>query len=184
MIYVDDMYKTSIGNFRGMRMSHMIADDIKELHAFAARIGMKRSWFQESPSGDHYDVSLGLRKKAVTLGAHEITMRECAAICWCQRNKLFYSSPPAAVKQFLGHAMAIMHDKEVEYVSAAQAPNAASPTRKRLTRNGQRSDDRTRLPSPEPRMVAVVDEARWWETSWARPEANTSQSPDWLRAPT
>lgn len=168
MIYVDDMFKTPMGNFRGMRMSHMIADDIEELHAFAKRIGMRRSWFQQSPSGDHYDVSLGLRKKAVALGAHEITMRECAAICWCQRNKLFYSSPPAAVRQMLGHAMAIMHDREVEYVSAAQAPKSAGTARKRLTSNRQGQDDRERLPSPKPRMVPVVDETRWWETSWAR----------------
>ncbi len=50
-VYIDDMYRQSIGEFRGMRMSHMIADDDDERHMMAAHIGMKREWFQ----GDHYD---------------------------------------------------------------------------------------------------------------------------------
>jgi hypothetical protein len=150
-----------------MRMSHMIADNIEELHAFAKRIGMKRSWFQECVSGDHYDVSYSLRKKAVALGALEITMRECAAICWCQRNKLFYSSPTSAVKQMLGHAMAIMHDREEEYASTQETERPRT-ARKRLGSDRQGDNDRKRLSVPKPRMVPVVDESAWWETRWSR----------------
>ena len=71
-VYVDDMFKTRMGRFRRMNMSHMIADTEEELHEMAQKIGLERRWYQ----GDHYDVALGRRKIAVRLGAVEITMRE------------------------------------------------------------------------------------------------------------
>ena len=61
-----------MGRFRNMKMSHMIADTEEELHAMADKIGLKRKWYQ----GDHYDVSYGLRQKAIEFGAKELTMRE------------------------------------------------------------------------------------------------------------
>lgn len=73
-VYVDDMHKTSMGQFGRMKMSHMIADSDEELHQMADSIGLARRHFQ----GDHYDVSLTLRAKAVEAGAVEITMRELA----------------------------------------------------------------------------------------------------------
>jgi hypothetical protein len=73
-VYVDDMHKHPMGRFRRMKMSHMIADTEEELHAMASKIGVARKWFQ----GDHYDVCLSMRAKAVSLGAQEITMRELA----------------------------------------------------------------------------------------------------------
>lgn len=76
-VYVDDMYKYPIGQFRRMKMSHMIADTEAELHAMADKIGLARKWYQ----GDHYDVSMTLRAKAVTAGAQEITMYELAVKC-------------------------------------------------------------------------------------------------------
>lgn len=51
---------------------HLIADSDEELHAFAARLGMKRSWFQESVSGPHYDLTARRRVLAVKLGAAEL----------------------------------------------------------------------------------------------------------------
>lgn len=72
-VYIDDMYLYAIGQFRGMRMSHLIADTTPELHGFAARIGMKREWFQD----DHYDVPLPRRGDAIALGAIAITYRQC-----------------------------------------------------------------------------------------------------------
>lgn len=71
-IFVDDMHKYPIGQFRRMKMSHMIADTEEELHEMAAKIGVNRKWYQ----GDHYDISMSMRAKAVALGAVEITMRE------------------------------------------------------------------------------------------------------------
>lgn len=41
-VYVDD----SRNQFRHMRMCHMTADNLSELHAMAYVIGLKRKWFQ------------------------------------------------------------------------------------------------------------------------------------------
>lgn len=51
---------------------HMVADDIYELHLFASNLGLKRSWFQNNPRLPHYDLTAGVRKRAVALGAVEI----------------------------------------------------------------------------------------------------------------
>jgi hypothetical protein len=75
-VFVDDMWRYAMGTYRGMKMSHLIADTDEELHTMAKRIGMKKRWFQ----GDHYDVSLTMRAKAVKLGAIEITLRTCAVM--------------------------------------------------------------------------------------------------------
>lgn len=79
-VYVDDMYQYPIGEFihpttkRVMKMSHMIGDTDNELHAMADAIGLARKWYQ----GDHYDVSMSLRRKAIANGAVAITLRELA----------------------------------------------------------------------------------------------------------
>lgn len=71
-VYVDNHYLYATSRFRGMRMSHMIADTDEELHAMAARIGLRREWYQ----GDHYDVGIGKRAQAVACGAREVTWRQ------------------------------------------------------------------------------------------------------------
>lgn len=58
-----------------MKMCHMVADTLDELHAMADAIGMKREWFQDSRY-KHYDVSKGKREQAIRLGAVEISDRE------------------------------------------------------------------------------------------------------------
>lgn len=70
-VYVDDMYRYPMGQFRRMKMSHMIADTEDELHALAGRLGLKRKWFQ----GDHYDVSMTVREAAIRAGATPITLQ-------------------------------------------------------------------------------------------------------------
>ena len=77
-VYVDDMR----ARYGRMIMCHMIADDEDELHAMADRIGVARRWYQ----GDHYDICLNKRAKAITLGAVEITRRQCAAIIMDRRR--------------------------------------------------------------------------------------------------
>lgn len=79
-VYVDDMYKYSMGKFRRMKMSHMIADSEEELHEMAAKIGVARKWYQ----GDHYDISITMRAKAVANGANEVTWRDLGVLI---RNK-------------------------------------------------------------------------------------------------
>ena len=52
---------------------HMTTDgDFDELHAFAARLGLKRRWFQH----DHYDLPPHGRAAAVALGAEEVATGE------------------------------------------------------------------------------------------------------------
>ncbi|MGV3617927.1 MAG: DUF4031 domain-containing protein [Fimbriimonas sp.] len=56
---------------------HMIADTEEELHAMAASIGMKRSWFQDKPGKiPHYDLVPSKRAMALKRGAIEIGRRQ------------------------------------------------------------------------------------------------------------
>lgn len=58
---------------------HLVTDgDIEELHTFAARLGMRRSWFQPGRNGrhPHYDLTASRRAKAIELGAVEIDAHE------------------------------------------------------------------------------------------------------------
>jgi hypothetical protein len=75
-VYIDDMYQYPMGQFGRMKMSHMIADTEKELHAMAAAIGIARRWYQR----DHYDVLMAYREKAIKLGATPITLRQLSAM--------------------------------------------------------------------------------------------------------
>ena len=81
-VYVDDMYRSPLGRFGRMKMSHMIADSKEELLEMADRIGLARKWIQypDNPRRRHYDVSMSLRRKAIAAGAVEVTMRELAAM--------------------------------------------------------------------------------------------------------
>lgn len=54
---------------------HLIAGTNEELHAFAARLGLKRGWFQPAGSGPHYDLTAGKRVVAVNFGAVELDDR-------------------------------------------------------------------------------------------------------------
>ncbi len=76
-VYIDNMHRFPMGEFGRMKMSHMMADTSEELHAMAARIGMKREWCQdEGTHREHYDVSLSRRKLAVDAGAVEVGLLE------------------------------------------------------------------------------------------------------------
>lgn len=78
-VYVDDMYKYPLGQFRRMKMSHMVADTTEELLAMADAIGVNRRWIQYPGTEDeHFDIAMAKRALAVKNGAVEITMRECA----------------------------------------------------------------------------------------------------------
>jgi hypothetical protein len=55
--------------WRGKLWCHLVADSLEELHAFAARIGLRRSWFQDRASYPHYDVTTDVRERALVAGA-------------------------------------------------------------------------------------------------------------------
>jgi hypothetical protein len=73
-VYVDDAFCCDDPKGWGMFTGggHMQADSLDELHAFAAKIGMRREWFQSRPGRpdrDHYDLTRARRDKAILLGA-------------------------------------------------------------------------------------------------------------------
>lgn len=94
-VYVDNMLMAAevpngAKTVKG-RWSHLTADTTEELHAFAKKLGLRRSWFQPAKtipdneytrakcpdligqtrpgSRDHYDVTERVRAKAIALGA-------------------------------------------------------------------------------------------------------------------
>lgn len=80
-VYVDDMRRPArVGRVTG-RWSHLFTDqdDQTELHAFAARLGLRRDWFQgvkwegTHPWRCHYDVIDTMRQRALAHGAQPIT---------------------------------------------------------------------------------------------------------------
>lgn len=53
---------------------HLVADTPDELHVFAAKLGLKRHWYQHT-TVPHYDLTEGKRKLAVRFGAIELSRR-------------------------------------------------------------------------------------------------------------
>lgn len=65
-----------VGQRHGHRWCHMWADTLEELHAMAARIGMRRAWFQDKGRFPHYDLVPTRRAHALRLGAVEKDLRD------------------------------------------------------------------------------------------------------------
>jgi len=70
-VYVDD----PVYLWRSRHWCHMFADEVDELHEFAKRLGLRRSWFQNDERLPHYDVTENKRREAVRLGAVEVDRR-------------------------------------------------------------------------------------------------------------
>jgi len=84
-IYVDDMQMPARVGRLTAKWSHLFvapATDLEELHAFAARLGLRRSWFQGPPAHrhPHYDVTSSKRALAIKLGATPVSIFDTAAI--------------------------------------------------------------------------------------------------------
>lgn len=71
-VYIDGMN----AKYGRMKMCHMIADTLEELHAMADTIGVQRKWFQNKASFPHYDICLTKRASALRNGALTITISE------------------------------------------------------------------------------------------------------------
>ena len=67
-----------VGEKSGHQWCHLFTDagNEAELHALAAKIGMKPSWFQ----GNHYDLTPSRRLRALKEGAIEVDRRQAVLI--------------------------------------------------------------------------------------------------------
>jgi len=77
-VYVDELQVWPNAKHRCFMKgsAHLTADSLEELHAFAARLGLRRDWFQDHRVAAHYDLSPAKHAKALALGAELVPMRE------------------------------------------------------------------------------------------------------------
>ena len=81
-VYVDNG-KISYGR---MKMSHMMADSLEELHDMADKLLLKREWFQPK-SSPHYDICQQRRKMALAYGAIEADRKKIVELIIFWREK-------------------------------------------------------------------------------------------------
>jgi hypothetical protein len=85
----------AVGARNDHQWCHLFTDgDEAELHALAAKIGLKRKWFQPDRDGGHYDLTPGRRAAALAAGAKALTRREAVAVWRAQRARLAATRPP------------------------------------------------------------------------------------------
>lgn len=136
MIYVDDVgipakvWNKRTGRYVESRWFHLISDqiDTAELHAFAARLGLHRSYFQLGktlggseldPGHDHYDVTVGKCKQALGLGAQAVPWCELAKITMAKTRKYREERSvdlcPACVHPLAEHEHSFEHAPQPSY---------------------------------------------------------------------
>src|SRR4051794_41982839 len=72
-VYVDNGFCGEPGSWgKWTGGGHLQADTEEALHEFAARLGLRREWFQPGfpPEGAHYDLTASKRKEAHRVGAN------------------------------------------------------------------------------------------------------------------
>jgi hypothetical protein len=108
-VYVDNYrVPAQVGRIRG-RWSHLTADTPTELHAFAARLGLRRAWFQARCRAPrcplvservcvhfHYDVVDRVRARAISLGAVAVDIRDLGALAAARRTGQRWPGPRVA----------------------------------------------------------------------------------------
>ncbi len=119
--------------------SHLFADTEDELHAFAGRLGLRRSYFQQGKPDwfPHYDVTRGMRFKALRLGAEPVSARDAAVIA---RERNTRQAPEASradraamADQWAHEAGQAYRDGDTERAAQlVQAAAAADPARGEL----------------------------------------------------
>lgn len=88
-VYVDEFPYTGWGKWCGG--AHMLGTDIDELHEMAKKIGLRRSWFQDS-TFPHYDLTKSKRLKALAEGATEVELGELPDDVLMRRSNGTYES--------------------------------------------------------------------------------------------
>lgn len=85
-VYVDPLQFHTRGPLkrvgRPVQWCHLMTDgELEELHQFARKIGLKRSWFQDDKRHPHYDLTSSRRVFAVALGAVQVSSQEMLDRC-------------------------------------------------------------------------------------------------------
>jgi Protein of unknown function (DUF4031) len=120
------------------RCSHLFADTQQELHAFAAKLCLRRAYFQPgrprrdgSPSPHwHYDLTAGKRQQAIRLGAQPVTAREAIEIIAAREAR----AERARVADQASHIAGLAY-RAGEFAKASRwlaVARAADPSRARL----------------------------------------------------
>nr|WP_302055558.1 DUF4031 domain-containing protein [Burkholderia multivorans] len=128
-VYVDDMYRHPIGEFktasgRVYKMSHLIADTSDELLAMVLAIDVNPKWIQHRGTRDeHFDIAISKRAAAIAAGAIPITYEQCGAMNKRRKVTGELGSPDDAVawlKKFIA-------DRHVARASAPPTDNFTEP---------------------------------------------------------
>jgi len=83
MIYVDAIQHYPECELRYKHWCHMATDSsLSELHQMAARLGLRRAWFQNKPTHPHYDLTPAKRAQAIRLGALAVSTHELLRRCY------------------------------------------------------------------------------------------------------
>ncbi len=101
-VYLDDWRQPAHLGPVEDRWSHLVADDEEELHDFAARLGMRREWYQhkrDRPHQGHYDVPERSRAAALALGAVPVSWRELGRMLRRRRAGGAVASGPSDVRR-------------------------------------------------------------------------------------
>jgi hypothetical protein len=90
-VYVDE----PIWPCMGLRWCHLMADDIGELHRFAAAVGVKRLSYQGPPKTrtPHYDLTGYERSLAIARGAVVCSRQEMVAVLHRVRPRRIVAAP-------------------------------------------------------------------------------------------
>jgi hypothetical protein len=85
-VYVDQ----AIWSWQGLKWCHLLADDLDDLHRFAASLGIKLTSFQAAPKSSvpHYDLTAYERGQAIARGAVPCTRAEIVVIARRLRSKV------------------------------------------------------------------------------------------------
>ena len=83
--------------WKGQEWCHLVADTLPELHGFAQRLGLRRSWFQERASYPHYDVTTAVRARALGLGALQASRTQLMVCCRKLKAELNSSRPISSI---------------------------------------------------------------------------------------
>ncbi len=123
-VYLDDWRQPATVGALTTRWSHLLGDDEAELHAFAARLGLRRRGYQvhrRHPALNHYDVPEALRPRALELGAVAVSWRQMGAMVRAWRRR-----PPAQGRAGAG---ATMPDKSSARTSRATCSGSSRSQR-------------------------------------------------------